>query len=591
MKRMFPAVVVSLLLSASLASAFTWDDLSPAAKRIVSKERIVVLKLANGQTQEGVIVSESEDSITLRQKRGAMEYELPYLRSSIQRMEEQSVCAAFLTALRPLAYEPKRPYTEEQCGQALALLDEYLTKCPGDDNADAVRVHRDAYAQEIENMRQGLEKVGEEWLPAVAAAVRKFDLLEERIDELLKQYRGVDQPNFRGDPRAVQHYNQIIETRRSIARDLPEIVTRRVPQLIEANRFHDAAAELTSFIRFWVNRVIRTEAGGARTRKDQMQEIFQAMDFGLLIRLQQQVMAAYEQASVKDPRAGEVGEDGMVYIPGGFFLLGDPAAELRSDLFPMRIIYLEPYWLDQFEVSNRQYREFVEYVERTGDYSMAHPDAPLLKKHRPKGWDFPGLAEDNQPVVGIDWFDAYAYAKWRGKRLPTEAEWERAARGPNNTLYPWGSDPIGGQVINWVEGRQRISAEMNRLNPPPPPPKRGLFGGEPPPPPPPFRLPDVTWNVDALRPPQVTHPFFDDIKHTVGPWGLYHMAGNAAEWVYDWYDPQGYGGLELINPAGASDGKGRVFRGGSFQSADSAELSAQFRHSPAKPVRVSRHQT
>jgi len=91
-------------------------------------------------------------------------------------------------------------------------------------------------------------------------------------------------------------------------------------------------------------------------------------------------------------------------------------------------------------VTNAEYRDFLVYVEGEGDEHVRHPDQPVGKDHTPMYWGQPGYDDDDQPVVGVDWYDAYAYAKWVGKRLPTADEWEQAARGSTKQLYPWGDD-------------------------------------------------------------------------------------------------------------------------------------------------------
>jgi formylglycine-generating enzyme required for sulfatase activity len=176
---------------------------------------------------------------------------------------------------------------------------------------------------------------------------------------------------------------------------------------------------------------------------------------------------------------------------------------------------LDSYLLDKYEVSNEDYGAFIK--------STGHP--------APAYWDDPRLNKPEQPVVGVNWYDAKAYCAFRGKRLPTEAEWEKAARGPQGNLYPWGNefDP----------------AKVN-------------FG----------KHHEATMPVNA-NPAGVSY------------YGAYNMAGNVFEWVADWYDPLYYGRLETtVNPTGPVEplwmggtgtyvdrltvGEKRVIRGGSW---------------------------
>jgi formylglycine-generating enzyme required for sulfatase activity len=121
---------------------------------------------------------------------------------------------------------------------------------------------------------------------------------------------------------------------------------------------------------------------------------------------------------------------------------------------PERTVKLEGFFIDKYEVTNAKYRVFLEYVRRTGDRTMCHPDEPLGKDHTPKYWHDPLFNKDDQPVVGVDWYDAYAYAQWSGARLPAEDEWELAARGPGKRPYPWGSAYSGDFYIGG--GPQRV---------------------------------------------------------------------------------------------------------------------------------------
>jgi formylglycine-generating enzyme required for sulfatase activity len=129
-------------------------------------------------------------------------------------------------------------------------------------------------------------------------------------------------------------------------------------------------------------------------------------------------------------------------------MVGVPAGEFMYQKGERRV--LPGFFIDKFEVTNEDYGKFLEAVRKDGDAAFRHPLQPMGKDHTPRYWPpapagsgrggDPLFCADDLPVVGVDWFDAWAYAKWAGKRLPTEAEWERAARGSKGTLYPWGNE-------------------------------------------------------------------------------------------------------------------------------------------------------
>ncbi|MCC6409224.1 MAG: SUMF1/EgtB/PvdO family nonheme iron enzyme [Planctomycetes bacterium] len=175
--------------------------------------------------------------------------------------------------------------------------------------------------------------------------------------------------------------------------------------------------------------------------------------------------------------APELAPDGMVLIPEGEFVFGD--ARDTSDVYQVRRVRLPAFWIDAHEVDNAHYREF---VRATG-----HPEPALWAQgYRPEF--------DRLPVAGVSRDDAAAYAEWVGKRLPTEFEWERAARGTDGRLYPWGNEPEG------LERRVR----MNRENP------RTLER----------HLPAYFDGVVAV----------DALPEGCSPDGIFHMLDNVCEW-------------------------------------------------------------
>jgi formylglycine-generating enzyme required for sulfatase activity len=194
----------------------------------------------------------------------------------------------------------------------------------------------------------------------------------------------------------------------------------------------------------------------------------------------------------------------MVHVPAGKFTMGSPDGD--ADEMPVRNVALDAYWIDKTEVSVAMYILFAPNVKWSG---------PL-----------------DHPVTYVSWEDAAAYCAWVGARLPTEAEWEKAARGTDARLYPWGNQPPAGNLVNF--------ADLSSLH--------------------------LSWadiSVDDGFAETAPVGSFPDGQSM---YGAMDMAGNAAEWVNDWYDETYYSLAPGINPQGADSGNGRVLRGGSWYS-------------------------
>lgn len=206
------------------------------------------------------------------------------------------------------------------------------------------------------------------------------------------------------------------------------------------------------------------------------------------------------------PASAIRGEDGaeMVLIPAGEFLMG---SEDYDDERPRHRVFLDAYYIDRYEVTNGLYRRFL--------------DATATAK--PPFWNDPSFNAPQQPVVGVSWARADAYCGWAGKRLPTEAEWEKAARGPDGRRYPWGDQ--------W--DRARANSKDTNLG---------------------RTMPVGSYPTGA------------------SPYGVHDMAGNVYEWVADWSALDYYGRSPSRNPPGpASDdrqvavtGGRKIVRGGSW---------------------------
>jgi serine/threonine-protein kinase len=186
----------------------------------------------------------------------------------------------------------------------------------------------------------------------------------------------------------------------------------------------------------------------------------------------------------------------LMFVPEGKFEMGSENGD--SDEKPVHVVWLDAFWIDQTEVTNAMYAKCVtEGMCKPSEYA-----------------DNNKFNSSDQPVVAVDWNDATAYCKWAGRRLPTEAEWEKAARGTDGRTYPWGEE-LNCDIANAPFCKENTS-------------KVGTY------------------------------------TNGASPYGALDMAGNAWEWVADWYDSSYYNNSPDRNPVGPGSGEYRVLRGGSW---------------------------
>ena len=241
--------------------------------------------------------------------------------------------------------------------------------------------------------------------------------------------------------------------------------------------------------------------------------------------------------------------DDMVLVPSGSFKMGGRGGlTLKLDASEHEV-ELQAYYIDKYEVTNPEYRLFVEYMEKTNDHSRCRPLEPGQKDHTPQYWNDPRYSQDDFPVVGVDWFDACAYCAWAGKTLPTEAQWERAARaGLEGQNYPWG-DETDKSKANLARGAGEGGAFARDLG---------------------QADPDQELQNRSPKPVGSYQP---------NVFGLYDMHGNAEEWCWDWYSQGYYRQSPPNNPQGPNSGALKVVRGGSWHHGRGM-LAQRYTHPP-----------
>ncbi len=189
----------------------------------------------------------------------------------------------------------------------------------------------------------------------------------------------------------------------------------------------------------------------------------------------------------------------FVYVPAGQFIMGSADGEGDGDEHPQHVVYLDAYWIGQTEVTNAQYQQCVAGGACDPAGCMNDDD----------------LDKPDQPVVCVSWVDAKAFCEWAGLQLPTEAQWEKAARGTDGRIYPWGNEEPNCTKAQY-------------------------------------------WGCDGKTITVGSKPA------GASPYGALDMAGNVWEWVADWYSEDYYANSPDRNPAGPESGDWRVLRGGSW---------------------------
>lgn len=213
-----------------------------------------------------------------------------------------------------------------------------------------------------------------------------------------------------------------------------------------------------------------------------------------------------------------VGKDGApaVMIPAGTFIWGDDAESPRRELF------VEAFYLDKHEVTVARYGDF---LKATGN--VRPPDE--WQTVDPK-------SHAALPVVGVDWQDANRYCQWASRRLPTDAEWERAARGTDERTYPWGNEPPSAEHARFAKNYQNSVYQDG---------------------------------VAAVG----VHP------KGASPFGIDDLSGNAWEWVADWFT-ESFSRTDTRNPKGPASGTDKVLRGGGWYDAPERLISTKRMHAP-----------
>ncbi len=222
----------------------------------------------------------------------------------------------------------------------------------------------------------------------------------------------------------------------------------------------------------------------------------------------------FASASFAEDAKDTSGTENMAFIEGGIYEMGSrrslreliPGDLMHTDRHalgpenPAHHVHVDGFYMDIYEVTNAEYEK---YVNAEG-------------KKKPRFFDHPDFNGPRQPVVGVPWKEAVKYCAWKGKRLPTEAEWEKASRGKRHISYPWGNEPPDAKKVNFNE-------ELNKTS--------------------------AVGSYEAGK----------------SDYGVYDLSGNVSEWTHDWHLPEYYLFSPKANPQGFERGQYKVIRGGNWR--------------------------
>jgi formylglycine-generating enzyme required for sulfatase activity len=210
----------------------------------------------------------------------------------------------------------------------------------------------------------------------------------------------------------------------------------------------------------------------------------------------------------------------MVYVPAGTFLMGSPEGVGDDEEHPQHTVYLDAFWFDKTEVTNAMYMNCVaaDFCTEPSDFSS---------NTRNSYYGNPTYAD--YPVIYVTWFQAQDYCSWAGRESPTEAQWEKAARGEDGSTYPWGDQNPTGNLLNF--------ADLNTT---------------------------YVWSDQSINDGYEDTSPVGNYLDGASVYGALDMAGNVWEWTADWYDATYYSSSPQNNPSGPAESGYRVLRGGSW---------------------------
>lgn len=310
-----------------------------------------------------------------------------------------------------------------------------------------------------------------------------------------------------------EHFAEVPTARQAICaatHDDVDWVAFTAIQVIGELKMHEAAKHLIR-ISGWPSNFSRPGYSrkpvgcGAALTKRALWEIFESRDPDRLRELEDELFAPMHREVAAARRAPQVSD--AVLVPGGPFIAGartEASGSFQMDDTdnPMRVVELPPFYIDRCAVTNERYARFLE--EANGTRAFAHPDQREGKDYTPAHWRDPRFNDPSFPVVGIDWYDAWAFARWAGGLLPSEDQWEMAARGKDGRRFPWGDewDPARarGVATAYPEPAPRDLVELERL----------------------LVRTSLTWPPEPVLP-------ADSLPGGASPYGALNMSGNVWE--------------------------------------------------------------
>ncbi len=397
-------------------------------------------------------------------------------------------------------------YRLKQYTAAATQLEHIIAQSPGAQHAHIqlgwIRYLEDKLEDAITRTEQGLAAGKDPRMQSLAQMnLGLFHLIQGKTEE------------------AERLYNKVLEYKDEI------LVRAMTDDLVEAQNRFSEKNEIAFFLGW-----IFSESGDSSKAVPHLKHFLGKQPEGPLA---ERARVILKQAEKNATPKTESAPEGMVLIPEGFFIMGSDIH--GQDEQPRHKVFLDAYYIDETETNNRDFAEFLNSVADPKDRKKFFKSQKFstIISNGSRYRSAPGAEE--YPANSVTWFGAKAYCKWRGKHLPTEAEWEKAARGADGQTYPWGENPPTHALARYF---QTWTKEQG------------------------FRTLMPTRSMPEGR----------------SPYGLYHMLGNVKEWVDDWFDREYYKQeSHKVNPASPLGGEFKVLKGGSWRDIKSI-LYASFRN-------------